>query len=211
MAETTTGIRAVLSRPGTYELWSRLVGSEHGRSELVREHVRPWSGARVLDLGCGPGGLVRYLGDVEYAGVDVDPDYIAHAKRLHGDQGEFRVGDATELAPDLREFDIVVAFGVLHHLDDLGAGKLLDCAAGALTTGGRFVTVDPTLTPSQNRAARLVILADRGNYLRTPSQYERLASRVFDVETTVRSDLLRIPYTHCVLECAAVGDSSHRS
>ena len=69
----------------------------------------------------------------------------------------------------------------------------------------------PTLTPAQSRTARLVILADRGRYVRNPAEYERLAAPVFEVETAVRSDLLRIPYTHCILECTAGGNRSQRS
>jgi len=187
------------------------VGAEHGRSTLVREHVRPRPGARVLDLGCGPGELVRYLGNVEYVGVDINPDYVAYAKRVHGDRAEFRIGDAAELDPALRGFDVVVAFGVLHHLDDAGVRKLFEGAADALEARGRLVTVDPTLTPAQSRTARLVILADRGRYVRNPAEYERLAAPLFEVETAVRSDLLRIPYTHCILECTAGGNRSQRS
>jgi SAM-dependent methyltransferase len=207
----SSGIRALLARPRLYELWSQIVGGEHGRSTLVREHVCPDPGARVLDLGCGPGELVRYLGDVEYVGVDVNPDYIARAKRIHSGRAEFRIGDATDLDTDFREFDVVVAFGVLHHLDDAGADKLFQGAAEALKERGRLVTVDPTLTPTQSRAARLVIVADRGRYVRTPDEYVRLAAPRFEVETVVRSDLLRIPYTHCVLECNARDNRSRHS
>ena len=40
--------------------------------------------------------------------------------------------------------------------------------------------------------------------MRSPAEYERLAASVFgDVVCRVRKDLLRMPYTHCVLECEA--------
>jgi SAM-dependent methyltransferase len=201
MSERTTGFRAVLSRPAVYELWSRLVGGERSRSTLVREHVRPWPGARVLDLGCGPGDLVRHLGEVRYVGVDVSEPYIERARRLYGDRAEFRVGDATRLGDDLRGFDIVVAFGVLHHLDDEGARRLFDNAAAALGEGGRLVAVDPTFEEDQHLVARYVIARDRGRHVRTPGEYARLAQETFPGATAAsRSDLLRIPYTHCVLE-----------
>jgi SAM-dependent methyltransferase len=202
MDETTTGIRAILSHPRVYELWSRLVGSEHSRTTLVHEHIRPWSSARVLDLGCGPGELLGYLGDVRYAGVDINPDYIDHARARFGDRAEFHVGDATAIDLTTREFDLALSFGVLHHLDDVGAAQLLRLAANALGPRGRMVTLDSTLVPGQSRAARLVIKRDRGHHVRTPDAYATLAGASFsDVRPVVREDLLRIPYTHCILEC----------
>ncbi len=202
MDETTTGIRAVLSHPGVYELWSRIVGSEHSRTTVVREHIRPWPDARVLDLGCGPAELLDFLGDVRYVGVDVNPDYVAYARARVGDRAEFHVGDATALDLPAREFDLALSFGVLHHLDDAGARRLFSLAANALGPGGRMVTLDSAFVPGQSRAARFVISRDRGHHVRTPDAYVALAAAsFFDVTAVVRDDLLRIPYTHCILEC----------
>jgi SAM-dependent methyltransferase len=195
------GIRSVLAHPRAYEAWSRLVGGANGRSLLVRDYVRPNPGARVLDLGCGPGDLVNHLRDVRYVGVDVSGGYIARAQQAFGDRAEFRVGDATRLDDDLRDFDVVLAFGVLHHLDDEGALRLLSGAEAALGPEGRFVSVDPAVVLDDRPAARLLASWDRGDYVRGPAEYKRLAESAFDsVRCEVRRDLLRIPYTHCVLE-----------
>ena len=182
--------------------WSRLVGGTRGRSLLVREYVRPQPGARVLDLGCGPGELVDHLGDVRYVGVDVSHAYVARARDAVGDRAEFRVGDAAELDGDLRDFDLVLAFGVIHHLDDASALRLLNGAKAALHPNGRFVSVDPTVISGDRALARLLVSRDRGEHVRSPAQYERLAESNFTrVRCEVRHDVLRIPYSHCVLEC----------
>jgi SAM-dependent methyltransferase len=202
MGETLTGIRAVLSRPAVYQLWSRLVGGERGRTTLVAEHVRPFPGERVLDLGCGPGELLPYLGDVRYTGIDISEQYIAQARKQFDGRAEFRVGDATRIDADLRGFDLVLVAGVLHHIDDEGVRRLFASAAEVLGPEGRMVSVEPVFAPGQSRAARAIIARDRGNHVRSEDEYAALGKSAFgDVRTTVRHDLLRIPYSHCVIEC----------
>ena len=42
--------------------------------------------------------------------------------------------------------------------------------------------------------------------MRAAAEYERLAREAFPVVVrTVRHDLLRVPYTHAILECTAGG------
>jgi SAM-dependent methyltransferase len=203
MGETTTGMRAVLSHPSVYELWSRVVGGRHARSTLIGEYIRPKSGSRILDLGCGPGELLSHLPDsVSYLGVDVSREYIGRAQERFAERAEFRVGDATAVDNDLRDFDLVTAFGVLHHLDDAGAQDLFRGAANALAPAGRVVTVDPTFAEGQSRIARAIISRDRGQHVRTVDTYAALANEFFsEVVPVVPTNILRIPYTHCILEC----------
>jgi SAM-dependent methyltransferase len=203
--QVTTGVRAVLSHPLVYEIWSSMLGGRGARRMLLRDHARPASGERVLDLGCGPGDLRLDLpAQISYVGVDLSEDYIARARERFGADSEFRAGDATSIDHDLGDFDLVLVVGVLHHLDDAQVLDLFAGASRALRPGGRAMTVDPTLTDGQSRAARAVITRDRGQHVRGPEAYAGLAARSFEeVVPTVREDLLRIPYTHCVLECRA--------
>jgi SAM-dependent methyltransferase len=96
----------------------------------------------------------------------------------------------------------VIAHGVLHHLDDDQARTLFRVARRALKPGGRLVTYDGCFTPDQSAAARFVVSLDRGRHVRTREAYERLARGEFsEVRTFVRHDLVRIPYTHLIMEC----------
>src|SRR5205823_785581 len=115
MSDVLAGVKSILAYPAAYDLWSRAVGGSRAQTIIVREHVRPWPRARILDLGCGTGELLDYLGDVTYTGVDVSDEYIARARDRRGQRASFLAGDATSLSVPARDFDRVVAIGVLHH------------------------------------------------------------------------------------------------
>ena len=100
-------------------------------------------------------------------------------------------------------FDLVMAIGVIHHLNDAQAAKLFELARRVLRPGGRLVTFDGCYVPRQSRIARWMLAHDRGRFVRTQEEYLRLASAHFSkVESQIRHDLLRIPYTHLILRCS---------
>ncbi len=205
MAETSTGLRSLLANPVVYNCFQALVGEKSGKTRLVRDHLRPRPGDRVLDIGCGTGRTFDYMPDTAYFGFDTSAAYVEEARRRYGTRARFtcaRVADA--YLPDVPACELVMAIGVLHHLDDDEAIALFQLARNHLADGGRVVTVDGAFVPGQNPLARMLLERDRGQNVRTEPAYVALARTVFgQVRSTVRHDLLRIPYTHVILECQA--------
>ena len=201
MAQTTSGIRAILSNPKVYAAFQLVVGSTRVRTELIQTYVKPEPGLRVLDVGCGPGVLVEYLPGVDYTGTDLSAAYIEAAQQRYGDRGRFFVGRVDDLdADELGTFDVIIAKSLLHHIDEDEILHLFDVAAKTLRPGGRFVTLDAAYTPDMSKASRFVVSRDRGQSILSPQGYERLARTSFDkVDVAVHHDLLRIPYTHVFL------------
>jgi len=194
--------RSVLAIPAAYQLWSSVVGGAGYAKVLVNEYIRPSAGARILEIGCGPGTIVRYLPPSEYSGFDLSPRYIELAKRRFP-KAHFvceRVSQFS-LAKE-QSFDVVLALGITHHLDDAEARQLFQIAYDALKPGGKLVTSDGVWTDDQSPVARWLLARDRGEYIRWEGEYVEIASQVFsNIRPSVRHDLLRIPYTHLILEC----------
>ena len=205
MAQKTDGLHAILSAPAIYDFLQSAVGAGRSRRRLVRDHIRAKPGDVLLDIGCGTGELLPFLPEgIHYHGFDLSQAYIDAARKRYPDRGTFECMDIADYRPPAGSpaADIVLSIGVLHHLDDDIATKLLRAAHDRLRPGGRFVSIDGTLVPGQSAIARKLVLQDRGQNIRTPEAYASLARKVFEVaEPHIRMDMLRIPYTHCILEC----------
>ena len=100
-------------------------------------------------------------------------------------------------------FDLILACGLLHHLDDEPATALLADARKLMAANGRLVTVDGSWVKGQSLIAKFLLSRDRGRNIRSPEAYAALARQSFGhVKADIRHDLLRIPFTLCVLECS---------
>lgn len=202
MSERTSGLYRLVGMPKFYEAFQNLLGAKQGRQRLVSEYIKPKPKDRILDLGCGSAAILSDLpDDVRYVGIDHNDRHITKARANFGQRGEFLAGNFDQ-ARDFsgQPFDIVLALGLLHHLDDNEVLSLLSLAKAALVPGGRFVTIDPAFVERQSKIARFLIRNDSGQNVRTPQQYLALSRHVFaQVESFVRQDLLNIPYTHCLL------------
>ena len=197
------GLYSLLALPSVYRLFRTIVRGD-GCRIYVSEYVQPVPGEKLLDIGCGPGDILEDLPAVDYLGFDISPKYVEAAQKRFGHRGRFFCGDVglTMIDQEAGSFDLVLATGVLHHLDDSHALSLFKLARRALKPGGRLVTYDGCFVAGQPKLARFVVSRDRGRYVRESAEYAKLASLVFpEVRSFVRQDLLRIPYTHVILQC----------
>ena len=197
-------LSTILTFPASYRLFRWMVGGESAWRTYLAEYVKPVPGDKILDIGCGPADVLNYLPTVNYTGLDISPEYIGAAKKRFGSRGRFCCGDIglAAIEGEQGSFDLVLATGVIHHLDDAQAARLFDLARFALRPAGRLVTYDGCYVPQQSRIARWMLAKDRGKFVRTREDYLRLArTRFSKVEPHLRQDLLRVPYTHLIMCC----------
>lgn len=96
---------------------------------------------RVLDVGCGVGGLrdhVAHLPFAEWVGVDLSEEAVAQAQAVGFDRSSFRVADATRPDGGLGTFDTVVLNEVVYYFPDVTAG--LAGVEALVRPGGAVVT-----------------------------------------------------------------------
>ena len=128
-----------------------LVNSRWSRKRVLKlakkllGHVETGDETDFLEVGCGNGEVTRYIARTyrgKVTGVDVDPEQVKIAKENDDDipNLEFLEADNTDLPFENDSFDVILSFGVLHHirnwLDALGEIKRV------LRGGGYFVYAD---------------------------------------------------------------------
>jgi SAM-dependent methyltransferase len=199
-----SGLVGWLKVPFLYNAFQAAVGATALRRRLLEKHVRAKPGDKVIDIGCGSAPTLQWLPEVEYIGLDINPDYVAFARRKYGSRGTFIVGNPESVRGDSRckAADIVMAIGVLHHLDDEEAEQCIRFAYDALKTEGRFICHEACWTPNQGAISKYIMSTDRGRNIQTEQQYRQLAAKAFKrVETWIDTKPMRIPYVTIVLEC----------
>lgn len=198
--------RRILELPGAYRFVAALLRPRQAPI-FASEYVRARPGDRILDIGCGPGDLLAELpAATEYVGFDKSEAYVRAARARFGARGTFfcrTVDRAVVNELGAGSFDLVIAHGLLHHLDDAEADEFFVLARTALAPGGRLITADGCYVAGQSRMARYLLSRDRGAHVRTEQAYRMLAARRFpSVVSDIRHDTSRVPYTIVYLVCS---------
>jgi len=115
--------------------------------EFVFKTLGNLEGKSVCDFGCGEGVLTSQLAGLgaKVTSVDISPDLIEKArKRVELDgvahRVNFVVADAEEMKVPAEEFDLVVAYEVLHHVE---IPVVMEKLIKSLKPGGRAVIIEP--------------------------------------------------------------------
>lgn len=199
----------LLSQTLVYKLFKNLLLPPSSLRRIMDDMFSADDGASVLDLGCGYGDYAPWFaGRCRYLGIDHNPGYLETARHRnahlgHGDLApEFICADVSDpVVAERGPYDLVFLGGVLHHLDDDQVRTLAAQVAPLLTEKGRFAALEPVFDPDQRLTARLLIASDRGRHVRNAAGYAALlADALPHVHSEVHSDLLRVPYSHLLIE-----------
>jgi len=194
-------MKAILKHPALYQAYQNAGGFFGARIKAMGDYLTLRPGMRVIDIGCGPGHILRHLPPgIEYIGFDIDQAYIDYARSSFGHLGKFHCRYFDAAATD--EFagaDVVMMNGVLHHIADEELAGILANVRGVLKRDGVLFTVDGCYREGQSRIAKWLLDNDRGEFVRDRNGYHHVLSGVFGkVDLAVRDDYSRVPYTFII-------------
>ena len=130
------GYKAQLHSPRAYHIWSAATNSRI-RGWLPTDRTLP-----VLDLGCGPGYLLKMLEDLgitDVTGVDLSAEQLALARDRCQHAVILQADMLQVLADHPAQYELITAFSVLEHLDKNELFSFLELVIAALRPGGRFI------------------------------------------------------------------------
>ena len=146
-------------RNGLLNRIKKEIGVEKDIYELHKSWFGDLSDKKVLDLGCYMGNsLSMYLAEnsQSYFGIDLSSKGIDHLnrrlKKVEGARAE--VVDFLSEEFIEKDFDLIYAYGVLHHFKD--ADELILRLQEKLNSGGSIVSYDPLQTSLPNKILRLI-------------------------------------------------------
>tara|TARA_Y100001970_G_scaffold286159_1_gene407671 strand:- start:36687 stop:37304 length:618 start_codon:yes stop_codon:yes gene_type:complete len=201
MSQKIDGISSIFNSAKIYDLFQKII-SKNCHKYIANKYLLDCYS--ILDIGCGTGLIVDYLPDnIKYFGYDLDKNYIDFAKKKYvmKDNISFKnMKFEKSNFKDLDKFDVILAYGLLHHLSNADIDDFFKLASNSLSKKGKVVTIDVCHQKSQNFIKKIFISQDRGKNIKFPDEYKFFASKYFKkINIKVYNNLIYMPSDHCVL------------
>ena len=124
---------------------------------VVRSVIPSLEGTKILDVGCGAGGLAKTLAaeGAQVTGIDPNPKAVLDARNLVP-AASFEQASAEALPFEDGVFDAVLVVNALHHVPLGAMDRSLAEAARVIRPGGLLIVMEPLAEGSFFEALRIV-------------------------------------------------------
>ena len=203
MSQRKNQIYNFINNPLIYKIIQRIMSGTSFRNNIIKKNITK-SNLKILDIGCGPAQILEHIPQCNYYGYDIDQRSIQYAKKKYY-QKNYRFYckkfNKTEVKK-LPKFDYVSFFGILHHLSNKEADKMLTLCKQIMKKNSILLTEDPILVEKQNPIAKFLIKKDRGTNVRKKKEYINLLKKHFKKVKNKVTHQFFIPYTWFTTICS---------
>jgi len=170
-------------QPALFSLLRKIIELNFNKQKrIIKETFDFNDSKKVLDIGCGTGEFANLFSKFDYYGIDISIKYIKYA--AENNKGNFKVMDATKLEFPDNNFNYILIMAILHHLDDDRISKVLLEARRVLKPGGKILIMeDAKIAKLENLAIKFFQKFDKGDFIRTPEQYNNIVKKYFVVSS----------------------------
>ena len=203
MTQRKNQIYNFINNPLIYKIIQYVMSGTSFRNSIIKKNIRK-SNLKILDIGCGPAQILEHIPKCDYYGYDIDQRSIQYAKKKYRQKNYHfycKKFNKTEIKK-LPKFDFVIFFGILHHLSNKEADKMLTLCKRTMKKNSKLLTEDPILLEKQNIIAKFLIEKDRGINVRQKKEYINLLKKHFKKIKNKVTHQFFIPYTWFTTICS---------
>ena len=203
MSQRINQIYNFINSPLVYRIIQYIMSGTSFRNSIIKKNIRK-SNLKILDIGCGPAQILEQIPRCDYYGYDIDQRSIQYAKKKYRKKNYHfycKKFNKTEIKK-LPKFDFVIFFGILHHLSNKEADKMLTLCKRTMKKNSKLLTEDPILLEKQNIIAKFLIEKDRGINVRQKKEYINLLKKHFKKIKNKVTHQFFIPYTWFTTICS---------
>ena len=203
MSQRINQIYNFINSPLVYKIIQYIMSGTSFRNSIIKKNIKK-SNLKILDIGCGPAQILEQIPRCDYYGYDIDQRSIQYAKKKYRQKNYHfycKKFNKTEIKK-LPKFDFVIFFGILHHLSNKEADKMLTLCKRIMKKNSKLLTEDPILVEKQNIIAKFLIEKDRGINVRQKKEYINLLKKHFKKIKNKVTHQFFIPYTWFTTICS---------
>mgnify|MGYP001453371020 FL=1 len=203
MSQRINQIYNFINSPLVYRIIQYIMSGTSFRNSIIKKNIKK-NNLKILDIGCGPAQILEQIPRCDYYGYDIDQRSIQYAKKKYRKKNYHfycKKFNKTEIKK-LPKFDFVIFFGILHHLSNKEADKMLTLCKRIMKKNSKLLTEDPILVEKQNIIAKFLIEKDRGINVRQKKEYINLLKKHFKKIKNKVTHQFFIPYTWFTTICS---------
>jgi len=185
----------LLKYPKIYRFFQSVLSNKKDHFyEILSNYLKKnYPNHSIVDIGCGDAEIASYFDrKTKYVGIDISEKYIDSARKKFP-HFKFFNHDITKINSLSFTNCVFLLVGVIHHIDDENSKNLINQLKSI--DGSVIICSDPVKIKKQHPIASVLIKLDRGNFIRTKSEYEKI---FVDFKFFMRNDLLKLPYNHII-------------